>query len=85
MPIAYGCSYGGHMPWDSSCTWNGGGESNVPPEGHFAAGYTNVSELRVSCTDVYVGEPRAEGPTGGGGGSGGAAALLPAAVVGRGP
>ena len=57
------------MPWDSSCTWNGGGESNVPPEGHFAAGYTNVSELRVSCTDVYVGEPRAEGPTGGGGGT----------------
>ncbi len=64
--IAYGCSYGNHMPWDESCPWNLGA---AVPSGQYKAGYHVVSREIQICTVIHVDDEPS--PSSGGGGSGG--------------
>lgn len=56
----YGCSDGGHYPWDEDCPWN---EGWIPPEGEHAAGWIWVKTVVTECETVTIPDP----PSGGGG------------------
>ncbi|RDC57400.1 hypothetical protein DU508_09600 [Pedobacter chinensis] len=62
---AYGCSNGGHMPWDTACVWNW--EGSQVPSGDYRGGYTPNTQSFTVCTVVDTGNPGGGGWTGGGG------------------
>lgn len=60
---AYGCSNGGHMPWDTACSWNFGG---VVPTGEYRAGYNQDLVTYEFCDRTSPIDPLEPPSTGGG-------------------
>lgn len=65
MYTPYGCSQGGHMPWDPDCPWNGG----TTPSGEYPGGYSFSSTTYTTCETITTGG--GAGGSGSGGGTGG--------------